>query len=430
MSSRVRRSFYGAVVIAGLGAIGEAQGPPGLSTLLGADPSTSLGAGWTQWRGPARDGVIASFTPPAAWPDTLVKRWSVDVGIGYATPIVVSDRVYQFSRIGENETMTAFDAATGTQLWQGAYPAEFTMNSVAAAHGKGPKSTPTFFDGRLYSIGMTGTVTAWDAASGKPLWRKPGDPKNVPATTTHACSPLVEGGSVIFHLGGDNNGALTAFDLVSGAEKWQWTGDGPGYGSPVIAEVAGVRQLITITQGKVVGIEASTGALLWERPLAGPAKINSMTPVVSEATVMVSGNGSPLIAFTIGRTGTQWSTETIWENADLRVSWSDVVIAGDALIGLSSRNSGQYVGVDLTSGTTLWTSAPRLGPKSARQRAGSLIFILEADGELVVARESKTAFDVVKRYKVADQETWSQPAISGNRTFVKDVSTLTLWTLD
>jgi len=58
------------------------------------------------------------------------------------------------------------------------------------------------------------------------------------------------------------------------------------------------------------------------------------------------------------------------------------------------------------------------------------VFSLESDGELVVARESTTAFDVVTRYKVADQETWSQPAISGDRIFVKDVSTLTLWTLN
>ena len=385
---------------------------------------------WTQWRGPARDGVIASFTPPAAWPDALVKRWNVDIGIGYATPIVVADRVFQFSRIGENEMMTALDAATGKLLWQGGYPAEFTLASVAVTHGKGPTSTPAFFNGRLYSIGMTGTVTAWDAASGTVLWRKPGDPKNVPATTTHAFSPLVESGSVIVHLGGDNNGALTAFDLDSGAEKWKWTGDGPGYGSPVMTEVAGTRQLVTITQGKVVGLEASTGALLWERPFVGPAKIHAMTPVVRGATVIVSGSGSPLVAFTIGRAGTQWSTETIWENTDLRVSYSDVVIAGDELIGLSARNSGQYVAVDLTSGKTLWTSEGRQAAKAALQRAGSLVFSLESDGELVVARESTTIFDVVKRYKVADQETWSQPVISGNRIFVKDVSTLTLWTIN
>jgi outer membrane protein assembly factor BamB len=412
----MRSSVYVAVVVVGLGAIVGAQRP----------------TDWTQWRGPARDGVIASFTPPATWPDALVKRWTVEIGTGYATPIVVGDRVYQFSRIGENETMTAFDAATGKQLWQGGYPAAFTMMSATTAHGPGPKSTPVFFDNRLYSIGMTGTVTAWDAASGTQLWQKPGDPKNVPLYTTHAFSPIVERGNVIFHLGGDDNGAITAFDLVSGAEQWKWTGDGPGYGSPVITEVAGRRHLVTITQGKVVGLDAGTGALLWERAfVSSPGrKVNSGTPVVQGATVFVSGGNLPLVAFAIGRTGTQWITETLWENADMRAAFTDQVMAGDVLVGMTQRNAGQYYGVDLKSGKTLWTSEGRQAAKAALQRAGNLIFILESDGELVVARESKTAFDVVKRYKVADEETWSQPAISGSRIFVKDVSTLTLWTLN
>jgi outer membrane protein assembly factor BamB len=413
MRSCVARGFSVAVVIAGLGAIAQAQ------------RSTD----WTQWRGPARDGVIASFTPPPIWPEVLVKRWQVEIGSGHATPIVVGDRVYQFSRIGENETMTAFDAATGKPLWQSGYPAPFTMMSAATAHGPGPKSTPIFFNDRLYSIGMTGTVTAWDAASGGQLWQKPGDPKNVPLYTTHSFSPIVERGNVIFHLGGDNNGALTAFDLVSGAEKWKWTGDGPGYGSPVITEVAGTRHLVTITQGKVVGLDAGTGALLWERAFVSSNKVNSGTPVVQGATVIVCGS-EPVMAFAIGRTGTQWITETLWENADIRTYFTDQVIAGDVLVGMAQRNSGQYYGVDLKSGRTLWTSEGRQGTKAALQRAGDLIFILEWDGELVVARESKVAFDIVKRYKVADQETWSQPAISGNRIFVKDVSTLTLWTIN
>ena len=201
-----------------------------------------------------------------------------------------------------------------------------------------------------------------------------------------AFSPLVEGGSVIFHLGGDNNGALTAFDLVSGAEKWTWTGDGPGYGSPVMTEVAGVRQVVTITQGKVAGLEASTGALLWERPLVSPARINAMTPLVRGATVIVSGSGSPLVAFTIGRTGTQWSTETVWENTDLRVSYSDAVITGDELIGLSQRNSGQYVGVALTSGKTLSTSEPRQGANSALQRPNALLVYCVKCSTLRMAR--------------------------------------------
>ena len=411
----MRRIMIGILLVVAGGAASQAQ-----------RPSTD----WTQWRGPNRDGTIAAFTPPAAWPDALVQRWKVEIGTGYATPIVVGDRVYQFSRIGEDETMTAFDAASGKQLWRGSYPAPFTMMSATVQHGPGPKSTPVFFNNRLYSIGMTGVVTAWDAASGKPVWQKPGDPKNVPTFTTHAFSPVVDRGLVIFHLGGHNNGAITAFDANDGSQKWSWSGDGPGYGSPVVVTVDGTRQMVTITQGKVVGLDTASGALLWERPFKSNNDTNSVTPVAAGSTVVVSGNGGPSVAFSIGRKGGQWATELLWENADIPARFSDPLVAGDLLIGMAQRNTGQYFGVDMKTGKTLWTSEPRQGAKSALQRAGNLIFILENDGELVVARESKTAFDVVKRYKVAEAETWSQPAISGNRIFVKDVSTLTLWTLN
>ena len=58
------------------------------------------------------------------------------------------------------------------------------------------------------------------------------------------------------------------------------------------------------------------------------------------------------------------------------------------------------------------------------------MFSLEDDGELVVFRRNGTMFEQVKRYQLADSETWAQPAISGNRIFVKDVSTLSLWTVN
>jgi outer membrane protein assembly factor BamB len=403
------------VAILCLTAIGEAQ-----------RPSTD----WTQWRGPNRDGAIAAFAAPATWPETLMRRWKVEVGTGYSTPIVVGDRVYQFSRVGENETMTAFDAASGKQLWQGGYPAPFTMMSATVQHGPGPKSTPAFFNGRLYSIGMTGTVTAWDAASGKQLWQKPGDPKNVPTFTTHAFSPVVDRGVVIFHLGGHNSGAITAFDVNNGETKWTWAGDGPGYGSPVVADIAGTRQVIAITQGKLVSLDTATGALLWERPFVSNNNTNSITPLVSGSTVVVSGNGGPSVAFVVAKKGTQWVTDSLWENADIAARFNDPVVVDDVLIGMAQRNSGQYFGVDMKSGKTLWLSEPRQAAKVALQRAGDLVFILENDGELVVAKGSTTAFEPLKRYKVADAETWSQPAISGNRIFVKDVSSLTLWTLN
>jgi hypothetical protein len=97
------------------------------------------------------------------------------------------------------------------------------------------------------------------------------------------------------------------------------------------------------------------------------------------------------------------------------------------LFGLSGRNSGQYYAMDARTGKTLWTSEGRQAAHASVARAGDLLFSLESDGELVVARSSQTAFEPLKKYTVSANETWAQPAISGNRVFVKDVTSLTLW---
>ena len=119
-----------------------------------------------QWRGPNRDGHAVGFVPPKAWPERLTLRWQIDVGSGYATPLLVGNRIYMFSRQGENDVMAALDAASGKVLWRTNYPAPFTMDKAAAPHGPGPKSTPAYADGKLFSIGMSGIVTAFDAATG------------------------------------------------------------------------------------------------------------------------------------------------------------------------------------------------------------------------------------------------------------------------
>jgi outer membrane protein assembly factor BamB len=386
---------------------------------------------WTQWRGPNRDGATASFTAPQTWPQALTQRWKVEVGTGYATPLVTGDRIYMFSRRGENEVMSAIDATSGRQIWQTGYPVTFTMQSAAVRHGPGPKSTPVLANGKLYSIGMIGTVTAWDAATGRQLWQKPGTGV-VPMYTSHAFSPLVDRGLVIFHIGGHMNGALTAFDANTGDVRWSWNGDGPGYGSPIVADLGGTRQIVTITQGKLVGVEAATGTLLWERPFVSSNFTNGVTPVLYEQSIIVSGNGGPTHALRVAKNGARWVTETVWENADVPLRFSNGVVVRDKFFSLANRNSGQYFAVDARTGRTLWVSEGRQAGNAAIVRAGNVVFVLEDDGELLVLQDTLTAFEPLRRYKVAQEEaeTWTQPVISGNRIFVKDVSSLYLWTLN
>ena len=385
------------------------------------------GSDWPQFRGPNRDGVAPSFAEPKVWPEQLTRVWKTEVGDGYATPIVVGNRVYMFTRQGADEVMQALDAATGKAVWQTRYPAPVTVNPAAKAHGPGPKSTPTFANGRLYTLGMGGIVTAFDAASGKQLWQKPAAP--VQPLYGTAISPLVDRGLVIVHVGGHNQGALTAFDASTGDVKWAWNGDGPSYASPIVADIEGVRQVITLSQENLVGVSAADGRLLWRRPFSTEYTQNIIMPIVTGQTLIVSGFQKPTSALRIVKKGDQWSVVDVWENPAASLYMADAVVVGDMLLALSHRNRGQYVLIDVKTGKTVWTGMPRQAENAAIVRAGGIVFALEEDATLIAGRVSGTGFQELKRYTVGDAATWSAPAVLGNRIFVKDASSVTLWTV-
>jgi outer membrane protein assembly factor BamB len=395
--------------------------------ITGALTTSLLAADWPQWRGPNRDGTGATFTAPKQWPEKLTQRWKVAVGGGHSSPVLVGDRIYLHTRQQENETISALDAATGKVIWQDRYPAPYKMNSAATAHGPGPKSTPVVAGGRVFALGISGILSALDAKSGKVLWRKPA-PQALPLYGT-AMSPIVDGGLVIAHVGGHDNGALTAFDAATGAEKWRWNGDGPGYASPVIGTLGGTKQLVTQSQDKLVSVSAASGQLLWELPLRTPYTQNSVTPVIHNDLVIYSGLEHPVAAVRPVQRSGRWSLEKVWENAGAGMYMSSPVIAGGTLFGMSNRNRGHYFAIDPTNGQTLWSTRGREAENAAIVAAGGLLFILQPQAELVIARANRTSFDVVRRYTVADSATWAHPVVDGSRVFVKDAEHLILWTV-
>ena len=123
-----------------------------------------------------------------------------------------------------------------------------------------------------------------------------------------------------------------------------------------------------------------------------------------------------------------WTVETAWRNDDVSTAMTNPVVVADTLFGLSERRRGQFFALDADAGATLWLGPPRQAENTAIAKSERLIFLLNDDAELIVARASRAGFEPLVRYTVADSPTWAQPAISGNRFFVKDVDTLTLWT--
>jgi outer membrane protein assembly factor BamB len=381
---------------------------------------------WSQWRGPRRDGTV-TMALPASWPATLSKRWELAVGAGHSSPVVAGDRVVIHARQADREITRAVALGTGKELWRDEYAAPYTMNPAARAHGPGPKSTPAVARGRVFTFGIGGVLSALDLNTGKLLWRTP-PPAVLPEFGT-AMSPLADGALVIAHMGGMNNGALTAFDAATGAVRWRWTGDGPAYASPVIATIGGVRHLITQTQKSIVSVNAADGALLWQTPFTTSHDQNSVTPVVSGDLVVYSGLSTGVTAVRIARKGTQWVATPAWKNDEVSMYMSSPVINGTTLYGLSHRNRGQFFALDLATGKTLWTTAGRDADNASLIAAGGVLLLSTTNGELIVARPNPAKFEEVRRYTVADSAMWAHPALAPRVLVVKDVEKLICWSV-
>jgi len=391
----------------------------------------AAGTDWPQWRGPRRDGSIDAALP-ARWPDALKRRWETPVGAGHASPVVSGTQVVVIAREGEQEIVRALDVASGKEVWRAAYPVPYDVNPAARTHGPGPKSTPAIAGGRVFTLGIGGILSAFDLANGTLLWRAPA-PDVLPDYGA-ATSPLVDVNddtNVIVHVGGYENGALTSFDAATGEPRWQWTGDGPGYGSPIIATFGGVRQVIAQTQKLLVGLDASNGALLWQMPFTTDFDQNAFTPVVFQDLLIVGGIDWPLTAIRLkSQHGTQdgkWIGETPWTNPHTPMFMSSPVVIDGTIYGLSMRSRGQFVAIDAASGKTLWHTQGREGENASILGSRSWLIVSTTDGNLVVARTNPRKYEEVRRYQVTQSALWAHPAITDNSIIVKDVGKVICW---
>lgn len=400
-----------------------------LAFVVGLATISAFASDWDQWRGPNRDGKIDGFKSPAKWPKTLARTWKVEIGEGHASPLAVGDAVFTFSRQGENEVIRRLDLKDGHEVWKDSYVAPFELSPNAASHGSGPKSTPVYRDGRLFTLGMSGALTGYDAKTGKILWRKEmkGIYKYPAAPAGNSMSPLVDGGLLIAHVGGYNDGAIAAYDVKTGEVKWRWTGDGPSYGSPIIIVRDGVRQVVSLSQKMCVGINVKDGKLLWSMPFITPYDQNAITPLEANGMIVLGGLQVPTVAYKVTKAGDQWKTEKVWETRDVTLHMSTGVASGGKLYGLSQRRSGQMFVLDAANGKTLWTDAGRVGEYSVILDAGSTLFALTPIADLVAYKKSGNTLTEVARYEVASSATWASPGVQDSNLLIKDVNTVALW---
>ena len=380
---------------------------------------------WPQWRGANRDGKVLGFTAPQNAPDKLAQQWKVTVGAGDASPVLVGEKLYVFTRLNEQETTSCLSAIDGKQLWQDHYAAP-PVTGAAAKH-QGPRGTPAVAQGKVVTLGACGTVSCLDAATGKLLWRKDEFPNIYPMFFT-SMSPLITDGLAIAQLGSKDQGGIIAYDLTTGDVKWRWLGEGPDYASPALMTVAKTKQIVTLTNKSLVGVGVADGKLLWTIPFAPLSRAyNAATPIIDGQTVIYTGAKRGTHAVKIDKQGDLFTPTELWSNPDVAVQFNSPVLKDGLLYGLSDH--GNLFCLDAKTGKTAWIDTAQCdkGGFCTILDVGPAMLAAPSNGDLIAFKPDASAYGEVARYKIADTPTYAAPLIAGNRLFVKDQDSVILW---
>jgi outer membrane protein assembly factor BamB len=389
----------------------------GCAMAIGA--SALPGQDWPQWRGPNRDAKIAGFKAPATWPKELKKGWKVTVGDGVASPALVGDKVYTFTRQGGDEVVHCLNAADGKEVWKDKYAASPVTGPGAGLKGEkftGPRSSVAVADGKVFTFGVAGVVSCLDAEKGTVIWRN--DTKAKPSFF-NSTSPIIVDGMCVVHAG-----ALTAFDVATGDEKWKWSGDGPSYGSPILMTIDGKKQIVELTDKNLVGVNVADGKLAWKTPLS-QGRYQTATPVADGEIAICTG-----LAVAIAKDGSDLTAKQLWKGQAPH-QYNTPVLKDGHLYGLSGMGQNMKLYCqEAKSGKVLWTDDMSRGECGTVLDAGAVLIALTSNSELLVFKPSTTGYEEIAKYKVADLPAWAIPIISGNRVFVKDRDSIALWTIE
>lgn len=385
----------------------------------------ALSQDWSQWRGANRDGKVTGFAAPELWSDQFTVKWSANVGLGDASPVIWGGNLYIFTRQGDDEVIRCFDLVTAEEFWVHKYPA-IAITGPASSQHPGPRSTPAIGEGKIVTLGVGGVLSCLDAGTGHLLWRNENYTSDLPPFFT-SLSPLIFNGMCIVHLGGKEQGEVISFDLKSGKQKWSCPGDAPSYASPALMKIKGKRQIIVLTAKNLVGIEPENGKLLWQSPVPTENRFyNAASPVIDGQTVIITGQGQGTRAVKIEKQGDGFVVVEQWKNSELGTKWNTPVLKDGFLYGLSDGR--KLFCMNATNGLTAWIE-PRLhNDFGTIVDAGSQLIALPQTSNLVVFKPDPSSYTEIAQIKVSATPTYSYPLLVGDRLIIKDKESITVMT--
>jgi len=384
-------------------------------------PAVVAAADWPQWLGPNRDGSTPDKVAP--WKGDLKATWRFKVGEGHSSPIVVGDKVYLHTRVAgkDEEQVAAYALADGKEIWKHAYD----RGPFKSPFGLGPRATPTFRDGKLYTFGATGLLTCWDAAKGDKVWQvdtlKDFEAKNL--FFGMSGSPLVEGGKVFVNVGG-KDASLVSFDAKDGKVAWKEGDARASYASPVAYKRGADQEVLFFTQQGLQAVDPATGKTRWKFGLVDALNESSTTPIRIGDLFVASSITYGTVALKLEEKDQKLEAKTVWKAPSLPCYFSTPTPVGDYLYLVTGQllpppQSSLHC-LDPKTGKVLWTKEKVGKYHAALVRTGNdKLVMLDDYGNLSLLDPSPEGYKELAKTKVGIQ-TWVTPAVAGGKIVLRD----------
>jgi len=375
---------------------------------------------WPAFRGPNADGMATFTGINKAWTQRAPRRlWRFGLGDkGYAGPSVAQGMVFIIDHKGDKDIVRALNLQTGKAVWQYAY-------ADTSSHNYGfARATPTYSEGRLYTLSRLGLLHCLEASSGRMIWSRNlvSEFGGKRPQWDYAASPLVDGSKLIVCPGGQTG--IAALDKTSGQTLWTGgVGGLAGYATPVLATLNGRKQYVVFAGQALYGADADSGRTLWQTPWKTNYDVNAATPIVAEGYVFVTSGysvGCGLFEIVSSR------AKPVWANKDLQSHFNSPIYCGGYLYGIG--DPGNLVCINPSGGAVIWRQSG-FEKGGLVYVDGTLIAMDGKGGDVVMVAANASSYQELGRFRPLGGQSWTAPIAAQGKLLIRNTQTLACFDL-